>query len=334
MDRGGRADGDADDRDEQLPPGERRRGPGPDHAGRSSNGRSAIAKSPEPSRRGRAGQAAIARGDCPAPADPLNSGRAATVTVAAEDRIDPQQRRNGRRAGSVAVRVLMTGGYGCIGSWVAKRLIDERRRGLDLRPPRGHPPARPAARRRGTRPGPLRRRRRGRPRRASARRPIGSRSPTCSTWRRCRSRSAGPTRSGARRSTSSARSRPSRRPGPRAGGSSGSSTPARRPSTGRSRPAAAVADRRRGPPGAGDALRGLQGLQRAERPGLLARPRDHQRRAPPLDRLRGRPRLRHDQRADEGDQGRRRRPAVPDQLRRAPGPPVRRRRRRRLPRAR
>ena len=56
-------------------------------------------------------------------------------------------------------------------------------------------------------------------------------------------------------------------------------------------------------------LRSFQGLQRAERPGVLARTRDHEHRPASLDGLRGRPRLRHDQRADQGDQGGRGRPA-------------------------
>ena len=68
--------------------------------------------------------------------------------------------------------------------------------------------------------------------------------------------------------------------------------------------------RRRGPAGAPDPLRGLQGLQRAERPGVLARPGNHEHRPATLDGLRRRARLRHDERADQGDQGRRGRPPL------------------------
>ena len=60
--------------------------------------------------------------------------------------------------------------------------------------------------------------------------------------------------------------------------------------------------RRRGPAGPAVALRCLQGLQRAERPGLLARSRHHEHRPASLDGLRRGPRLRNDQRADQGDQ--------------------------------
>ena len=74
------------------------------------------------------------------------------------------------------------------------------------------------------------------------------------------------------------------------------------------------------------ALRGVQGLQRAERPGLLARSRHHQHRPAALDGLRRRAGLRDDQRADQGDQVGGRRPAVPDQLRRKAGPAICRRR--------
>ena len=101
-----------------------------------------------------------------------------------------------------AVRVLMTGGYGCIGSWVAKQLVEAGRGGLDLRPQGGHPPARPDAR-------PARRaaevhfvagrrlRPRGRPR---GRRRVPRRRTSC-TWRACRRRPAGPIRSSGPRST-------------------------------------------------------------------------------------------------------------------------------------
>ena len=114
-------------------------------------------------------------------------------------------------------------------------------------------------------------------------------------------------------------------------GASGSSTPARRRSTGRPSPDAGgpLGDEVRLAPLT--PLRRVQGLQRAERPGLLARPRDHQHRPAALDGLRRRSRLRHDQRADQGHQVGRRRPAVPDQLRRPAGPAVRRRRRRDVP---
>ena len=74
---------------------------------------------------------------------------------------------------------------------------------------------------------------------------------------------------------------------------------------GRSWPGRAVErpPRRRGPPGAAVPLRRLQGLQRAQCPGLLARPRAHQHRPAALDGLRRRPGLRDDQRADQGNQG-------------------------------
>ncbi len=84
--------------------------------------------------------------------------------------------------------------------------------------------------------------------------------------------------------------------------------------------------RRRGPAGAGDPLRGVQGLQRAQRPRLLAGSRHHQHRPAALDGLRRRSRLRDDQRADQGDQVGGGGPTLSDQLRRTSGSPVRGRR--------
>ena len=80
---------------------------------------------------------------------------------------------------------------------------------------------------------------------------------------------------------------------------------------------------------ADDALRLLQVLQRGQRPRLLPGPRPVEHRPAALDGLRRRPRLRHDQRADQGDQVARPRPAVSHQLRRLAGFAVRRRRGRR-----
>ena len=76
---------------------------------------------------------------------------------------------------------------------------------------------------------------------------------------------------------------------------------------------------RRGPAFALEPLRGLQGLQRAQCPGLLARPGNHQHRAAAVDGVWRGPRFRHDQRADQGDQGGGGRPALPHQLRRLAG---------------
>ena len=95
---------------------------------------------------------------------------------------------------------------------------------------------------------------------------------------------------------------------------------------GPSEPGAGGAGRRSGPACAAIALWCIQGLQRAQRPGLLARPWRHQHRFASLDRLRSRPRFRDDQRADQGDQVGRAWASLPDQLRRAARPSVRRRR--------
>ena len=86
--------------------------------------------------------------------------------------------------------------------------------------------------------------------------------------------------------------------------------------------------RRPGPPGPAVALRCLQGVQRAECPRLLARSRDHQHRPAALDGLRRRARLRNDQRADQGHQVGRGGPAVSHQLWRQARPAIRGRRRR------
>ena len=64
------------------------------------------------------------------------------------------------------------------------------------------------------------------------------------------------------------------------------------------------------------ALRRLQVLQRRQRPHLLSGLRHLQRRLAAVDRLRRRPRFRHDQRADQGDQVARLEPPLPHHLRR------------------
>ena len=224
------------------------------------------------------------------------------------------------------MRVLMTGGYGCIGSWVAKQLVDagqevwiydlkEDTHRLDLILRAGAEVV-----------GPFRGRATSPTSTPSDRPSNGSRRRTSSTWRACKPRPAGPIRSWARRSTCSGRWRSSRRRWPSRTRCSrvvyASSAAVHGPPDRRiGRPG-----RRRGPPGAADSLRCVQGLQRAQRPGLLARSRDHQHRPAALDGLRRRSRFRHDQRADQGDQGGGPGPAVPDQLRRQAGPAIRRRR--------
>ena len=98
-------------------------------------------------------------------------------------------------------RVFMTGGYGCIGSWVAKQLVeagrevwiydlkeDTHRLDLILEPEQRAPIHFVAGRRVGPGRGPIGRRA------ASGRR-------TSSTWPGCRPRPAGPTRSWVPRST-------------------------------------------------------------------------------------------------------------------------------------
>jgi len=72
--------------------------------------------------------------------------------------------------------------------------------------------------------------------------------------------------------------------------------------------------RRPGSAGAPEPLRGLQGLQGAQRPGVLARSGNHEHRPATLDGLRRGARLRHEERADQGGQGRRGRPPLPHQL--------------------
>ena len=203
------------------------------------------------------------------------------------------------------MRVLMTGGYGCIGSWVAKQLVeaghevwiydlkeDTHRLDLILEPEqRSLGPFRaPAMSPTSTR--------------AVGRR-AGRGDAHPAPGRLADAHLPRPTRSWARRSTSSARWPSSRRPWRSRTRCSGSSMPARRRCTGR-RTGRGGRARRRGPPGAAVPLRCVQGLQRAQCPGLLARPRDHQHRPAALDGLRRRTRLRHDQRADQGDQGGRR----------------------------
>src|SRR5206468_1215068 len=73
-------------------------------------------------------------------------------------------------------------------------------------------------------------------------------------------------------------------------------------------------------------LAGLQVLQRGERPHLLPGLGAFERGLAAVDGLRRRPRPRHDERADQGDQGGPPRPAVPHQLRRVELLPVRGRR--------
>ena len=201
------------------------------------------------------------------------------------------------------MRVLMTGGYGCIGSWVARQLVeagqevwiydlkeDTHRLDLILDPEQmiGGPLSSPE-----TSPTSMR----------SGQPWSDSRQRTSFIWRGCKRRPAGLIRSWARRSMCSARWPSLRQRWPSRTRCDGLSTPARRRYT------ALPTQVRQGrsPTSSGspaDALRGIQGLQRAQCPGVLARSWDHQRRPASLDRLRRRPRFRHDERADQGDQGR------------------------------
>ena len=130
----------------------------------------------------------------------------------------------------------------------------------------------------------------------------GTASRTSSTSRRCRCRSAGPTRRSARSSTSSAPSTSSRR--------SGAAPTAMAPLVYTSSMGSFTADdadpvtgrldgRRRRPPA--QPLRRLQAGERGQRPDLLARHRSVERRPAADDGLRRRPRPGDDERADQGD---------------------------------
>ena len=129
------------------------------------------------------------------------------------------------------MRVLMTGGYGCIGSWVAKQLVDAgqevwiydlkedaHRLDLILEPDQESAIHFVRGRR-------VRRRRAAIGRRADRRRA------TSCTWRACKPRPAGQTRSSVRRSMCWGRWRSSRRRSRSRIRSDGSSTRARRPYT-------------------------------------------------------------------------------------------------------